>query len=163
VGDIVRIVGRRRAVEIGELGGVRLAEHNGACGFEQRHDMSVDCARRDLRAGLAAGAGRQAGDVQHVLDGDRYAVQRTANAAGFRLLPQNLRVGERAFAIEQAPAQHLTLDRGDAPERGFDKRDRIGPSALDGGGDLLDRARIGNEAKLGHGASFVFRRPAVSI
>ncbi len=161
--DIVRIAGRRRTIEIGELGGVRLAEHNGASGFEQRHDMSVDRARRDLRAGLAAGACRQAGDVQHVLDGDRYAVQRTANAAGFRLLPQNLRVGKRPLAIDEAPALHLLLDNGDAPERGFDESDRVGPSALNGGRDLLDRARIGDEALLAHDASFVLRRPAVSI
>ena len=131
--DIVRIAGRRRTVEIGELGGVRLAEHDGARGFEQRHDMSIDRARRNLRAGLAAGAGRQAGDVEHVLDGDRYAVKRTANAAGFRLLPQELRLGERPLAIEQAPAAHLLLDGFDAPRASFDKRDRVGLSALDGG------------------------------
>ena len=116
-----------------------------------------------LRAGLAASTCRQAGDVQHVLDGNWHAVQRTANAAGFRLLPQNLRVGQRPLAIDEAPALHLLLDGVNTPERGFDKSDRVGLSALNGGRDLLDRARIGYEALLAHGASFVLRRPAVSI
>src|SRR5262249_28473666 len=111
---VVRIAGRRWTVEIGELGRVHLAEHDRAGGFEQRHDMSVDSAWRDLSAGLAAGAGRQAGDVEHVLDSHRYAVQRTANPAGSGFLAQGPRLGERTLAIEQAEALHRCLDRSEA-------------------------------------------------
>jgi hypothetical protein len=79
------------------------------------------------------------------------------------MAPAALSSGERPLAIKEAPALHLFLDHGDAPERGFDKGYWIGLSVLDRGGDLFDRAWIGDEGLCGHGASFVLRRPAVSI
>jgi hypothetical protein len=86
---------------------VRLAEDDRARGPQQRDDVSIDRARRNVRARRAAGPGRKAGDVDHVLDRDRNAVKRTAQPAGLSLPPQGLRLRERALRIEQAPAAHI--------------------------------------------------------
>jgi hypothetical protein len=90
-------------------------------------------------------------------------VQWPADAAGLGFLPQRVCLDERALAINEAEALHLLLDCGDARQRPFDQGDRIGFSALDCRGDPFNRTRIGNETFCGHGASFVLRRPAVSM
>ena len=143
--EIVRVAGRRRPVEIGELGGVRLAEDDGAGGAQLRDHLRVDGAGPGIGAGRAAGARRPARDVDHVLDRDRNAVQRAAQAAdrGFRVQHVHLRHG--AVAVDQAPALHQRLDRLDAAKAGFEHGTRVDLAVLQRLHDARDRAGIGNE------------------
>jgi hypothetical protein len=94
-GKIVRVARRRRAVEISELGGCALPRTI-AGNAQATYDRHGDRAGYDLRARLAAGAGRMAGDIDQILDGDGNSVQGPAYKAGLRLIAQNVGRGERA-------------------------------------------------------------------
>ena len=116
---------------------MRLAEHDGAGRAQLRDDLCVDRRRGRLRARRAARAGGQARDVDHVLDGNRHAMQRSAQRAGAPRRTQYVCLRERAFAIDDAPALHLRFDGIDAAKALTQHISNADRTASDGGGESV--------------------------
>src|SRR6185503_17720089 len=115
VPEVVRIARLRRVV-IGELRGGRLAEDHAARAAQQR---DAGCVPLRLVAAVDRRVvfGRHIRGVDHVLDADRYAVQRAAR----RLAVALAGFGKRALGVEIGPGMHFALALGDALEAGADQ------------------------------------------
>ena len=129
--EIVRIV-RLAGMAAGELGGHRLAEHDGARLHELRHAGGVlahHVVAIDRRA-AGRGQGLRGDDVLHR---ERNAVQRPDRAGALVELVGAL---SRALRIERLPGMDLALAGLDAVEAGLDQIARFQTlvgHALDGG------------------------------
>src|SRR5262245_6514835 len=86
-------------MEVGELGGHRLADDDGAGGAQLAHDGGI-LVRPATGEQRRAAFGRIVGGVEDVLDPDRNAVQRT-EAPAFRLVAvERARLRQRMLGIE---------------------------------------------------------------
>jgi hypothetical protein len=147
-------IARRRGIEVGELGRVHLAEDDGALRLEREDDLGVVAGGRRGGPRAAVGSRRQALDVDDVLDGDRHAVQRPADAALGRLRLALGGNGKGALAVHLAPALHVRIGFPDAIEIAARERDRRERPAGDGGRQLAHPPRIGDVARLRCGHCF---------
>jgi hypothetical protein len=87
VRDVVRVA-RRRRIKVRELGRVGLAKDDGAGEPQGSDDLGIGGGRRAIGTRLAVGQGRDAGDIDDVLDADGNAMQRSAEASPFGLAVQ---------------------------------------------------------------------------
>ena len=122
--EIVRIAGgavvRVLAGEvIGVFAHVQRADEDGARAFEARDQGGVLAGRRPLAVDLRAGAGRQARDIEEVLDGERRAGQRAQAFAASARGVDRLGLRERARRSHIGERAERTIARFDARERRF--------------------------------------------
>ncbi len=146
---VVRIA-RRRRIEEGEFGRMRLAEDDRAGGLQRDHDFRIGRCRRRVLPRAAVAARRQAFDVDDVLDADRDAVQRAAKPAVLRLRGAARGGLERPLAVHFAPGFDMGLDRRDAIQITLDQVDGRQVAGRNGGGEIAQPARILNVILVRH-------------
>src|SRR5262245_632071 len=152
--DVVGIA-RRRWVEVGELGGVDLPEHDGTCPFQGEHDFRIGVGGCRTGARMAVGAGRQAFDIDDVLDRHRHPMQWPAATALRRLALALVRRRERPLGVDLAPGLNVRVGCPNAIEIALHQRDRRKSPAGDLFGKIADAPRIGGKVNIRalHGAS----------
>ena len=124
-----RICGLRvgPGMEIGELGGHRLADDDRAGCAQPRHRRAV--AHRLATEQRRAAFGRVVGGVEDVLDADRNAMQRADRMAVAAALVERARLRQR-ISDRDARKRLLVFDRGNAVEAGAGIPPRIVASAI---------------------------------
>ena len=114
---VVMRVARRAGMVIGELGGHRLADDDGAGRAQLGHHGGV-VARPAATADRRAELGRIIRRVDDVLDRDRNAVQRSERVALRAALVERARLRERVLAVEMDERFDLAINRFNAVEAG---------------------------------------------
>jgi hypothetical protein len=136
----MRVAGRAEARVLGgaahaELVHVQRADADGAGRFELAHDRGVVSRNRVVCMQRGAGAGGQAGDVDHCLDAERHAGKRTGLHPGAMRVVERGRSGPGAVRGHRGECIDHRIERGDARQCGFQHRCRGNLTRLHRGGD----------------------------
>ena len=145
--EIVRIA--RRAVVrvltrevVGEFAHVERADQNGASGFQARNNCRIRFGRRAVAIDLGAGARRQPGDVEQILDRERDAGERQSRPCVRRCLVDCCGLGNGALAEHRGECVQRRIALAD-PDQGCGDDIACARAAFADGSRNLARLRPG--------------------
>ena len=95
-------VERLRRIQAGELGGDRLAHHDGASLLEAGKDSGI-LVGHEVSVDSRAGGGGDAGSVEDVFDTDGYAMQGARIRKGIQLALALFGIGQHSLAVDVHP------------------------------------------------------------